>query len=89
MGTIPEGARFRWRFTDDTLGDHWSEWHVNAEHCPGCCCSGPDDDGEHLEAAGYRDEDGFMDYGIHSRCNPQDPDEWVEVETAAQRSLPS
>lgn len=75
----PESAtKFRWRFDDDTLGDHWSAWHSVQGPCSACCCGGPKD-GAHLEGAGYYDEDGFLDSG-HSRMDPRQIDAWDEVE---------
>lgn len=73
------GSQFRWRFTDDSIGEQWSDWHTVELPCPACCHNGPED-GEHLQGAGYYDEDGYVDWSAHSRLDPTDIEEWVTME---------
>lgn len=73
---------FRWKFSDDVVGEHWSKWHIDVEYgeCTGCCCNGgPDADGEHQEPAEFNDPDGGYTTS-HSYFTPGDPESWVEVE---------
>jgi hypothetical protein len=71
-------GRFRWRFTDDAVGEDWTAWHVAVGPCSACCCNGPTD-GEHQEQSAYYDEDGILTGG-HTRCDPVDPDPGQTVE---------
>lgn len=70
--------RFRWWYTDDALGEHWSAWHTITGRCTACCCGGPED-GEHLEPSEYYDEDGILTNG-HSRMDPNAADELDKIE---------
>ena len=76
--TLP-GSQFRWRYQDDAVGEAWSDWHTVDGACSACCHGGPHD-GEQQQGGGYYDEDGVMDWGGHTRCDPRDIDWWVTVE---------
>ncbi len=77
MSELRTCTEFRWRFSDDAIGEQWSAWHQVEGECSACCCWGPLD-GEHQEAAEY-DEDGSLTSG-HTRLDPADVDEGVVVE---------
>lgn len=79
--SVPRPAlKFRWRFFDDLLGDHWSEWHTVEGECAACCCNYPRD-GEHAAGGMSYDDDGILT-SSHSWLDPDDLDPLEEVEWA-------
>ena len=78
-------GQFRWRYQDDAMGEDWSEWHDVQGTCGACCHAGPHD-GVHQQGAGYYDEDGIMDWGAHTYCDPRDLEEGMRVEWRGPRT---
>jgi hypothetical protein len=68
-------ARFRWRYQDDSLGETWSDWHVDGPDCPACCHCGPRE-GAHQQGAAFYDEDEALDWSAHTTCDPRVDDDY-------------
>lgn len=74
---MTEARQFRWKFTDDGIGEQWTGWHNLSGPCPACCCGGPDD-GEHQESSEYYDEYDVLTAG-HTRLDPTDIDDDLDT----------
>jgi hypothetical protein len=79
-GTRSAAREFRWRVTDDLLGDDWTDWHTTTGPCSACCCGGPRD-GVHQHGTMDHDE-GFLTK-THRWLDPADPADCDQVEFRA------